>query len=163
MTAREDKVSAVRAAVVAIEDQDGRITPEAVVQAAADPDSVLHEHFEWDDSKAGYAYRLEQARQLIRSVQVVVKTDTRVISTVHYVRDPSREADEQGYVSLAHIKTEHESALTMLRLEFARATACLRRAEDLADALGLREEVVAVQRRVERARRKLDARAQVHP
>jgi hypothetical protein len=146
----------VHAAVLALEDRDGRLVPETVVRVAADPGSPLHSQFEWDDGKAGHAYRIEQARRLIRAVRLIVITETRTISTVHYVRDPSRAEREQGYISVPRLQSDHDAALAMLRLEFARAAACLRRAEDLADALGLRQEVVAVARRVERARRKID-------
>jgi hypothetical protein len=51
--------------------KNGLLTPEVVVNAAEPVSSPLHPHFEWDDSKAGHQYRLEQARQLIR-VQVTV-------------------------------------------------------------------------------------------
>jgi hypothetical protein len=153
----------VHAAVLALEDREGRLIPETVVRVAADPGSPLHSQFEWDDSKAGHAFRIEQARRLIRAVRLVVITEARTISTVHYVRDPSRPEHEQGYISVPRLQSDHDSALAMLRLEFARAAACLRRAEDLADALGLRQEVTAVARRVERARRKIDLRMSASP
>lgn len=48
----------------------GRLTPRSVVKAAENPRSVLHKHFEWDDAKAANAFRLDQARGIIRVVQV---------------------------------------------------------------------------------------------
>ena len=149
---------AIRRALLAIEDGEGRLTPAAVVAAAENPDSPLHPRFEWDDSKAAHAFRLEQARRLIRGVQVVITTEDRVISTVHYVHDPRVGEDEQGYVSLSQLRSEPGNARAMLRVEFARAAACLRRAEDLADALGLRREVAAAARKVEAVRRKIEAK-----
>jgi len=147
----------VRTAVLALEDRSGRITPETVVRAAKAKDSPLHSHFEWDDEKAGHAYRIEQARSLIRSVQVVITTEERVISTVHYVRDPGAKDQEQGYVSLSKLRTEPENARVMLRSEFMRASACLHRAEDLADALGMKREVAALAKRVDKVREKVEA------
>lgn len=144
----------VRNAILAL-DQSGRLTADRVVSAASDPGSPLHDHFEWDDEKAGHAYRLEQARRLIRSVQVVVTIEDRAISTVHYVRDPLA-AEEQGYVSVDRLRSEPESARAMLRMEFARAIGCLKRAEDLADALGLKREVASVTKQAERVRRRVD-------
>lgn len=44
----------------------GTLLPEDVVETARDPESVLHERFEWNDQIAGHKYRLEQARALIR-------------------------------------------------------------------------------------------------
>lgn len=44
----------------------GILRPKDVVNAAKEPNSILHEHFNWDDSDAAHQYRLWQARQLIR-------------------------------------------------------------------------------------------------
>jgi hypothetical protein len=63
-------------------DRDGKLTPEQVVAEAADSSSPLHDKFEWDDAVAGHLYRLEQARGLIRKVQVVVE-QTQVRAFVH--------------------------------------------------------------------------------
>ena len=54
---------------IAQADQEQLLKPEAVVAAASDPASPLHEHFTWDDSVAASKWRLEEARQLIRSVE----------------------------------------------------------------------------------------------
>ena len=53
------------------EQQKGRLTPPAVVEAARDTRNPLHRHFEWDDAVAAESYRLDQARALIRSVALV--------------------------------------------------------------------------------------------
>lgn len=53
------------------EQQKGRLTPPAVVKAARDTRNPLHKHFEWDNQIAADAYRLDQARALIRSVALV--------------------------------------------------------------------------------------------
>lgn len=52
----------------------GSLTAERVVQEATNRRSPLHKHFTWDDAKAANLYRLEQARKLIRSIEVVVQT-----------------------------------------------------------------------------------------
>lgn len=48
----------------------GKLTPQATVEAAKNPRNPLHKHFEWDDAKCGIAYRLEQAREIIRLVRI---------------------------------------------------------------------------------------------
>lgn len=48
----------------------GRLTPATVVNSASDKKSPLHGYFEWDDAKAANAFRLDQARVLIRSIKV---------------------------------------------------------------------------------------------
>lgn len=54
-----------------LERKYGAITPELVVKEAEPEDSVLHKYFQWDDTKAAEAWRLSQARQIIRSVIVI--------------------------------------------------------------------------------------------
>lgn len=49
----------------------GTIAPADVVKDARSKDSPLHPCFEWSDKRAAGMYREDQARQLIRSVQVV--------------------------------------------------------------------------------------------
>src|SRR5580765_2008829 len=48
----------------------GRLTPQSVVEEARKRSNPLHRHFEWNDKTAAEAYRLDQARTLIRIVQV---------------------------------------------------------------------------------------------
>lgn len=59
----------LRDELLAIRSEHGRLTPEAVVQAASAEDHPLHDRFEWDDTTAAHKYRLNQARQLIRVVR----------------------------------------------------------------------------------------------
>jgi hypothetical protein len=59
----------LRDELLAIRSEHGRLTPEAVVQAASADDHPLHDRFEWDDTTAARKYRLAQARQLIRVVR----------------------------------------------------------------------------------------------
>jgi hypothetical protein len=49
----------------------GELEPKRIVDTARDKKHPLHVHFEWDDILAGEAYRLEQARSLVRIVRVV--------------------------------------------------------------------------------------------
>jgi len=48
----------------------GKLTPHLVVEEARPIDSPLHSRFEWDDAVAAEAYRIDQARELIRSVRI---------------------------------------------------------------------------------------------
>ena len=59
----------LRSELLAIREQHGILTPQVVVKAATADDHPLHNRFEWDDEKAGHAYRLQQARQLISVVR----------------------------------------------------------------------------------------------
>ena len=46
------------------------LRPPDVVEAARPPEAPLHPIFEWDDPTAADAYRLQQARELIRAIAV---------------------------------------------------------------------------------------------
>lgn len=48
----------------------GHLMPASVVDAARDRKNPLHKHFEWDNAVAAEAYRLDQARGLIRCIHV---------------------------------------------------------------------------------------------
>lgn len=54
-----------------ISKEHGEITPPLVVDEARPEESPIHEVFEWDDYVAAESHREHQARQLIRSIQVV--------------------------------------------------------------------------------------------
>lgn len=49
---------------------NGRLTPHAVVDEARSRQNPLHRHFEWNDKIAAEAFRLDQARALIRIVRI---------------------------------------------------------------------------------------------
>lgn len=67
-----------------------KLTPDAMVAEAVDPDHVAHSQFEWDDTAAAHAHRLHQARQLVARYTVTVESgsgkDTRIRA---YVNVPS--------------------------------------------------------------------------
>lgn len=58
---------------IAAEADDGVLLAQNVVEAARNPNSTMHDQFEWDDGEAAAAYRLAQARWLIRKVEVVIE------------------------------------------------------------------------------------------
>lgn len=118
----------------------GDLSPEHVVEEARSGDSPLHEFFEWDDTKAAHAHRLQQARTLIRSVKIEVTVDARVLRVPRYVHDPARE-DDGGYVETLSLKSDRTKAMEVLQQEVKRAIACLRRVEGIASALGLKSEI----------------------
>lgn len=120
------------------------LTPNLVVEAASNPSSILHEFFEWDNEKAGHAHRLQQARNLITSVKVTIVNETKMISAISYVRDPRLPSDQQGYVSIATLKTDKDLARESIALEFRQAYSHLHRAKIHAEALGMQDQVSAL-------------------
>jgi hypothetical protein len=51
------------------------LSPEIIIEAAQRKRSVLHPLFEWDDTKAAYNYRIQQARTLLNNIQVTIISD----------------------------------------------------------------------------------------
>ena len=51
---------------------NGRLENADVVEAARDKASPIHGAFEWNDKRAAAAYRLDQAGDLIRAIDVVI-------------------------------------------------------------------------------------------
>lgn len=135
----------------------GTLTPKAVVEDARDPDSPLHEHFDWDDTSAAERYREEQARGLIRQVKVVIEVDEVVMRVPAYVHDPDLEPGEAGYVTTAKLRTKEEKARVVMALEIKRVRSALARAQEVSAALGLEGEVRELEDRVEAMLRKIAA------
>jgi len=54
-----------------IRKREGGIAPSSVVKRAKSKRSALHRHFEWNDGLAAEKHRMEQARDLIRSIEII--------------------------------------------------------------------------------------------
>lgn len=66
--------------------EKGELTPHDVVKDARNPNSPLHSFFEWSDTDAAEAYRLSQARGLIRAVVAVyISEDKPAVRTKMFV------------------------------------------------------------------------------
>ena len=52
-------------------ESEGGLTPQRLVDESRDENHPLHCEFEWDDSIAAEAYRITQAKQLIRDITIV--------------------------------------------------------------------------------------------
>ncbi len=69
-----------------------------VVEAAKAPTHPLHQHFEWNNTKAAAAYRLVQARNLIRSITVIRPAEDRpVMRPIYFSLDSDRIQHGGGY------------------------------------------------------------------
>lgn len=119
----------------------GRATAEEVLTDAKQPTSPLHDLYDWDLQRAAEEHWLDRTREILRMPKVVVVTETLQIKVPRYLRDPAAEAREQGYVSLAELRTDPVAARRALAQEFERAAGVLKRARGIAVALGLAEEI----------------------
>ena len=108
---------------------NGQLDPREVVREAEDPQSPLHPFFEWDNDAAAEAWRLEQARVLIRRVKFEVQIEDRQVRTVRYVAEPR--TDEAMYASLPKVRRPDHVA-SVMAAELARIVGNVDRALGIA-------------------------------
>lgn len=128
-----------------LEDRDGRLIPTMVVNDAKDPDSPLHSYFTWDDAEAASQHRLEQARQLIRSVRVEITVHSVPLSVVGYVRDPEVDTNQGGYRNIVALRSEEDSARAVVVDEMKRVSSAVQRAKTIAAVLGVEEDIKQIE------------------
>jgi tRNA A37 N6-isopentenylltransferase MiaA len=81
------------AALEEIRKGNNGLTDDAIVQAAKPKSHALHKWFEWDDSQAAKEHRRSQARQLIRSLEVVYTEAPDIKTRVYEVEQKVRPQD----------------------------------------------------------------------
>ncbi len=101
-------VRTIQARYAIIRKRHGVVTPKLIVEDARDPKSPLHNFFDWDDSSAAEKYRLHQAGDLIRRVQVYVTKD----GTTQPVRVYASivKNDVRGYEEITEVMKDKVSA-----------------------------------------------------
>lgn len=100
---------------IAEADEQGTLRPEAIVEAARDPESPLHQCFTWDEERAAYSWQLHEARVLIRTYKVVIEQAPIPIRTRAYVSLKSARVARMGYTPIRRILSEPEMHAELLR------------------------------------------------
>lgn len=127
------------------EEGDGVLTPESVVEAARVKSCPLHKCFEWDDSEAAAAWRLHQARNLLRvCVQILPNEKAGKECKVFVSLTPDREETGGGYRLLTRVLSQADQRAQLL----ADALAEMRVFEAKYEALTELADVFAAIRRV---------------
>lgn len=85
--------------------RNGRLTPDAVLDAAKDKKSPLHRYFDWDDKSAAGKYRINQAGMLIRSITVIVEVKKGPRQKFRAFVSVRRDKD-RSYTSIGHAMSE---------------------------------------------------------
>lgn len=110
----DESSAAVRTELDGIAERNGGLLkPEDVVEfARTNKQSELHGRFEWDDTKAAHAHRLEQARGIIRVfVEVIPHTQTSYRAYVSL--EPDRHSGE-GYRRTVQVMSNEEHRQQLL-------------------------------------------------
>jgi len=89
------------------QEHGGILRAEDVVEAAEESSSPLHNSFEWDDTAAAEQWRLQQARQIIRSVVVVLPNSSKPITAFVSLRD-DRTQEGGGYRTIIDVMSDKD-------------------------------------------------------
>jgi len=93
---------------------EGILHAEDVVAYAKNSDSALHGYFEWDNTKASHAYRVYQARKLIRAV-VTILPNTEEPIPAYFSLKTDRYSPEHGYRAIVDVLSDEELYQQLLR------------------------------------------------
>ena len=107
---------------------EGRSNLKAIVAEAEPDEAPLHSFFDWDDAAAAHQYRLETARRLVRSIEVVRDDRPPVAMYVHYA---GQEPSEGGYEPLSVIVTQPDRYMSAIAEAQRDMTAAQRRVDEL--------------------------------
>lgn len=145
MTAQTEKMKAESKRLTEIyEAHGGKLDPEYVIEDARDPESPWHDRFQWDVEKAAREHWLDVARSIIRTITIEYRTVDASELVPAWVRDVRLASDERGYTPTLEIERDSEHARDSMIAEMGRVVAYLRRALAISDALGLRQEALAL-------------------
>ena len=122
----------------------GNLDPRDVVEEAKASSHPLHDYFEWRDKIAGEQFRIDQARALIRSVRIEVKTNSAPMRAPQWVRSPANGPDQRGYVEVTRV-VALEARLKIIRQEIDRAIGVVERLREISAALAVEAEFGAAQ------------------
>lgn len=90
-----------------IKKEKGKLKPQYVIEDAKKVDSPLHDHFEWDDSKASEKYRLYQARLLISGIMEIVVIDKTPKEMKSFFNIKHDKDNEQVYITIKEASTNN--------------------------------------------------------
>lgn len=89
---------------------DGDISPARLVDASRPVDAPLHGEFEWDDSVAAEKYREDQARYIIRSLEVEISESPEPVRAYFSIASE----DTRTYTNIRQVLCIKSSRETMI-------------------------------------------------
>ena len=145
-------------ALAEIESQDGQLTAQSVVDAARPKRAPLHDAFEWDNTVAADEWRREQARSIIKSIQIVVVEEEGEeqpeVRPIYF--NVQMDTGTAGYYKSREVLSqsieEWESALQLAKQQLAGSLKSLQAIEDLRPSLSKQQT-----RTLARARKSIEA------
>ncbi|KQP61054.1 hypothetical protein ASF39_15370 [Methylobacterium sp. Leaf108] len=125
----------------------GELTPQDILDDARHNNSPLHAYFEWSDTAAAEAYRLQQARGLIRAVVAIyVQPDRPAQRMKAYVHIPEKGAPH--YRETGHAMSQAKTRQMVLTRAWNELQAWRQRYKDLKEFSALFEAADEVAKRL---------------
>lgn len=126
------------------EEHNGYLSPDTVVEAAADPASVLHDRFTWDDTEAARRFRLVQAGMMLRQIRVTIMRPSieemglgRVISVRQFQSDPDARGNGGSYTRVEALIADPVKRQSLLESVVGELRAIRKRYEELTELTGV--------------------------
>ena len=88
-----------------IKSMGNNVTPELLVKRAKFKNSLIHDYFEWDNDTAAKKYRIQQAGNLLRAIEVIVDEGDGELIKVRAFHSVT-EGNEKVYVSLERARSK---------------------------------------------------------
>ncbi len=92
----------------------GVLKVDDVLQEAKDENSILHKHFEWDDTEAASQYRRQQARALIARCKITM-IETSPVEIRAFVSLPTDRETGGGYRLTSEVVSDEFMKTELLR------------------------------------------------
>ena len=150
----KSKAQAVGERLTALTKKAGQITPEMVVEDARRKDAPYHDDFEWEDTKAAELYRLEQARYLLRHIEITRNDEGKapIRGFLNIVLTSAEEGEEkdQVYATIGYVMSKPELRRQVLARAWKELQAWVVRYKELKEFGRVRKAVASVQGNVER-------------
>lgn len=127
------------------------ITPEELLEDAQDLGSPMHNFFEWDDDIAAQKYRLQQARYILRCIDVEIIYNGDNKSTRAYVNVSDPQDQERGlvYVSVDRALSEPEMRKQLIQQAMIEAMSWKEKYKTLKELGLIFETIVVVKKELE--------------
>lgn len=132
------------------EKNGGSLLPEAVVKSAKSSRSPLHSVFQWDDDVAANLYRVDQARHLIRSIEVTyAELPEAPVRAFHVQRIEEEDGSERNaYWRTEEILDDDDARVDLLARAMSELQSVRRRYRVLNELSGIFSEIEKVVEKV---------------
>lgn len=119
------------------QENKGTLGKQQIVDAARDPESLLHSCFTWDDELAGEKFRLQEAGELVRELRIKVSQPIEVTAStckISYAppayKNVSPEGQKANYHSVKNIASNEVAQQIIIRKLNNRIDALIREVDE---------------------------------